>query len=58
MIITLLCIIFSNDLSFSNLTLQALFQWYCNHPFLFILAFMDFTGKFNLIEIENKINRR
>ena len=58
MIITLLCIIFSSDLSFGNLTLQTLFQWYCNHPLLFILAFCDLTGKFNLIKIERTVGDR
>lgn len=55
MLITLLCIIFLSDLSFNHLTLQTLFQWYCNHPLLFIFAFCDLTGKFNLLNIENKI---
>ena len=52
MLVTLFCIIFSNDLSFSNLTLQMLLHWYCNHPILFLLAFSDLIGKFNLINIE------
>ena len=37
MLITLLCIIFS-DLKFDGLTLPVLFEWYCNHPFLFLFA--------------------
>ena len=38
MIITLLCIAFSQTLNFEGLTLPILFDWYCNHPFLFLLA--------------------
>jgi hypothetical protein len=57
MLVTLFCIIFSNDLSFSNLTLQTLLHWYCNHPILFLLAFSDCIGKFNLIKIENLIKK-
>lgn len=38
MIITLLCLLFSNTLNFDGLTLQSLFQWYSNHPFLFMMA--------------------
>jgi hypothetical protein len=38
MILTLLCVIFSHTLNFDGLTLPILFQWYCNHPFLFMLA--------------------
>lgn len=37
MILTFICIIFSS-LQFDGLTLPILFQWYCNHPFLFMLA--------------------
>lgn len=37
MILTFICIIFSS-LHFDGLTLPMLFQWYCNHPFLFMLA--------------------
>lgn len=38
MIVTLLCIAFSQTLNFEGLTLSILFDWYCNHPFLFLLA--------------------
>lgn len=38
MFITLLCIMFSNSLNFDGLTLPILFQWFCNHPFLFMFA--------------------
>ena len=38
MIVTLLCIIFSKSLSLDGLTLPVLFNWYCNHPFIFMLA--------------------
>ena len=38
MIITLLCILFSKNLSFNGLTLPILFEWYCNHPFLFMFV--------------------
>lgn len=44
MIVTLLCILFSNNLNFDGLTLQTLFEWYCNHPILFMLAVCEFTG--------------
>ena len=37
MLITLLCIAFGS-LTFKGLTLQALFTWFCGHPFLFLLA--------------------
>jgi hypothetical protein len=38
MFIILLCILFSGTLNFDNLTLISLFNWYVNHPFLFIFA--------------------
>lgn len=38
MIITLICILFSNSLNFDGLTLSGLFQWYQHHPFLFLFA--------------------
>ena len=41
MFITLLCILFSNNLNFDNLTLTSLFNWYVNHPFLFMYAFSE-----------------
>ena len=49
MIVTLLCIAFSSILNFDGLTLQTLFEWYCNHPFLFILFIWEYAGliKFN-----------
>ena len=37
-IITLLCVIFSKTLSLNGLTLPILLEWYCHHPFLFMLA--------------------
>jgi hypothetical protein len=37
MLITILCITFGS-LTFKGLTLQALFAWFCNHPFLFFMA--------------------
>lgn len=37
MVITLLCVAFGS-LTFKGLTLQALFSWFCGHPFLFLLA--------------------
>lgn len=43
MLITLLCIIFASDLSFNGLTLPILFDWYCLHPFLFMLALSDIS---------------
>lgn len=46
MIITLLCIIFSNSLSLNGLTLPVLFDWYCNHPFLFMLAVSETVSFF------------
>jgi len=50
MIVTLLCIMFSKILNFDGLTLQTLFEWYCNHPILFMLAMCECTGmiKFTL----------
>ena len=38
MLVTLLCILFCKDLQLEGLTLQILFNWYCNHPFLFMMA--------------------
>lgn len=38
MITTLLCIVFAFDLTFKGLTLPILFNWYCLHPILFIIA--------------------
>lgn len=41
MFTTLLCIAFFKDLSFDGLTLQTLFNWFCGHPFLFLLVFIE-----------------
>ena len=35
---TLIFIALFKDLCFDNLTLTSLFNWYINHPFLFMLA--------------------
>lgn len=54
MFITLLCIFFANDLTLYHLTLQTLFNWYCNHPLLFMMAVTELMGNFNLIKINIK----
>lgn len=41
MIVTWLCILFSKTLALKGLTLYNLFEWYVNHPFLFMLAFSE-----------------
>ena len=47
MLTTLLCILFSDTLNFDGLTLQSLFQWYNNHPFLFMLVVAEVVNMFN-----------
>lgn len=41
MFTTLLCIMFSSTLNFDNLTIQTLFEWYCQHPFLLMFAISE-----------------
>lgn len=41
MIVTMICIVFSDSLHLSNLTLPILFDWYSNHPFLSILVIIE-----------------
>ena len=41
MIVTMICIVFSDSLHLSNLTLPILFDWYLNHPFLSILVIIE-----------------
>lgn len=41
MIVTLLCVFLSKTLALKGLTLYNLFEWYVNHPFLFMLAFSE-----------------
>ena len=36
MFLTFLFVTFSQQLTFKHLTLPILWQWYCNHPFLFL----------------------
>ena len=56
MFITILCIFFANHLTLYHLTLQTLFKWYCNHPFLFMMAVTELMGNFNLIKINFERN--
>ena len=44
MIVTLLCIFLSKTLALKGLTLYNLFEWYVNHPFLFMLAFSELVS--------------
>ena len=49
MFITLLCVMFSSTLNFDNLTIQSLFDWYCQHPFLLMFAISEiFTMTINV----------
>lgn len=41
MIITLLFVMVAKEISLDGLTLQSLFQAYCNHPFWFIIALIE-----------------
>lgn len=44
MIVILLCVAFSSILNFDGLTLQTLFEWFSNHPILFLLTIYEFLG--------------
>lgn len=41
MLTILLSILFSKDLTFANLTVQTLLNWYNTHPFIAIIAIFD-----------------
>jgi hypothetical protein len=44
MIVILFCVAFSSCLNFDGLTLQTLFEWFLNHPILFLLAIWEYAG--------------
>lgn len=49
MFLTFLFVALSQQLTFNHLTLQILWQWYCNHPFLFLMVcgeLMSYIGLF------------
>lgn len=49
MFLTFLFVTFSQQLTFKHLTLPILWQWYCNHPFLFLMVcgeLMSYIGLF------------
>lgn len=41
MLLTFLFVAFSQQLTFNHLTLQILWQWYCQHPFCFLFALSE-----------------
>jgi len=41
MLTIILSILFSGDLSFSNLTVQTLLEWFNLHPFITLIALFD-----------------
>ena len=56
MVVTMICIVFSDSLHLSNLTLPILFDWYSNHPFLFMLALSEIVTFFKEGRKANETN--
>lgn len=49
MFLTFLFVALSQQLTFNHLTLQILWQWYCQHPFCFLFALSEMLSWTTLI---------